>query len=344
MLIATNLVPTSKPDARIALGPDGSQTAGTPLIMGGGRATVRRSGAVGPISSNKWSQNTIHGSHEFYPVSKNASRKRHIFTFLLFLGTLLAIAVSIGGANPALQQHNVHQGTCARHYTSNYTNVRPNFFDQPGQWVISSDGRPLTASPKSYSPTSVTISMNQTRTKLVNMKNSVSHALVYLWEYKNTLDKHSACFNINSSLQTPMCPKHESVHNIREAKVNVLNMLTYPSPHPNTYDTRRTHLSRIRLQGSSARDGQLRLETMTNINARPRSQFTSGTFENTCNTFRTLISMYKTKCLSGHQRSEQRTMIEDARTSVPNYLMRYIKSYDKYHTLSTRRSVDLNSH
>ena len=53
MLIATNLDPTSKPDVQIALGPDGSQTAGTPLIMGGERATVWRSGAAGPISFNK---------------------------------------------------------------------------------------------------------------------------------------------------------------------------------------------------------------------------------------------------------------------------------------------------
>ena len=53
MLIATNLDPTSKPDVRIALGPGGSQTASTPPITGGGRATVWRSGVVGPISSNK---------------------------------------------------------------------------------------------------------------------------------------------------------------------------------------------------------------------------------------------------------------------------------------------------
>ena len=73
MLIATNLDPTGKPDVCIALGSDGSQTAGTPLITGEGRTTVWRSGAVGPISSNKWSQNVLDGSPEFFPMSKNAS-------------------------------------------------------------------------------------------------------------------------------------------------------------------------------------------------------------------------------------------------------------------------------
>ena len=47
---------------------------------------------------------------------------------------------------------------------------------------------------------------------------------------------------------------------------------------------------------------------------------------------------------SGYQLGAQRTMLEDARTSAPNYLIRFIKSYDVYHTLLRGNPLDYKTH